>query len=138
MGVPASSEARKFYRCAYMRFEEAQVLLKASYTTGGVYLAGYPIECILKSLILATVPANARLGILKSFRGSKAHEFDWLRDQYLLNGGPRFTKEVTKHFTLVNDWSTDLRYSPRGVVEEDAVEFLNSADAIIRWANGRL
>lgn len=46
--------------------------------------------------------------------------------------------EITQHFTLVSDWSTDLRYSPQEVDATDAEAFLASAVAIIQWADGRL
>ena len=108
MTMPNSTEARLFYRCAVLRYEEAEVLLKAAYTTGAVYLAGYGVECILKTLVLMAVPAAQRHAMLKQFRGGKAHDFEWLRSLYLTNGGSRFPSEVTRHFTLVNSWSTDL------------------------------
>ncbi len=114
------------------------MLLKAEYTTGAVYLAGYAIECILKALVLAAVPVGNRPAVIRSFRGSKAHEYEWLRSLYLTNGGARFPRDITQHFTLVNDWSTDLRYTPRSVRDDDAAAFLTSAVAIIRWADGRL
>jgi len=44
MATPSSSDARLYYRCGYQRYEEAEVLLNAEYTTGAVYLAGYGIE----------------------------------------------------------------------------------------------
>ncbi len=137
MAIPGSSDARLYYRCAFQRYEEAEVLLKADYATGAVYLAGYGIECILKSLVLMAVPAAARPDMLKSFRGSKAHEYEWLRSLYLTNGGARFPREINQLFTLVNDWSTDLRYTPRSVRADEAEAFLVSAVAIIRWADGR-
>ncbi len=138
MAVPGSSDARLFHRCAILRCEEAKVLFKADYTTGAVYLAGYGVECILKALVLISVAGRDRPDTLKSFRGSKAHEYEWLRSLYLMNGGARFPREITRHFTLVNDWSTDLRYTPRTVRTDEAEAFLASAVAIIQWANGRL
>ena len=138
MPVPGSSDARLYYRCAFQRYEEAEVLFTADFTTGAVYLAGYGIECILKALILMAVPVAARSETLKSFRGSKAHEYEWLRSLYLTNGGARFPREITQQFTLVNDWSTDLRYTPRSVRADDAEAFLKAAVAIIHWADGRL
>jgi hypothetical protein len=138
MAIPGSSDARLYYRCAFQRYEEAMVLFKADYTTGAVYLAGYGIECILKSLVLMAVPAATRPDMLKSFRGSKAHEYEWLRSIYLVHGGARFPREINQHFTLVNDWSTDLRYTPRAVRTDEAEAFLVAAVAIIRWADGRL
>jgi len=68
MAVPGSSDARLYYRCAFQRYEEAEVLLKSDYTTGAVYLAGYGIECILKSLVLMAVSSAGRSDTLRSFR----------------------------------------------------------------------
>jgi len=138
MGKPSSADARLFYRCAIRRFEEAQVLFKAEYTTGAVYLAGYGVECILKALLLTAVPANQRATLLQSFRGAKAHEYDWLRSLYLEKGGARFPREINKHFTLVNDWSTDLRYLPRQVGTADAESLLKATEAIMQWAQERM
>jgi hypothetical protein len=138
MAMPGSSDARLYYRCVLRRCEEAEVLLRADYTTGAVYLAGYGIECILKALVLTAVSAGDRPDTLRSFRGTKAHEYEWLRSVYLTNGGPRFPREITQHFTLVSDWSTDLRYTPRSVRADEAEAFLASAVAIIKWADGRL
>ena len=138
MAVPSSSDARLFYRCAFQRYEEAEVLLKADYTTGAVYLAGYGVECILKALVLMAVSTRERPDVLKSFRGSKAHEYEWLRTLYLTHGGARLPREINQHFTLVNDWSTDLRYTPRTVRADDADAFLGATVSIIRWADGRI
>lgn len=138
MAIPNETNARLFYRCAFHRYEEAEVLFKAGYTTGSVYLAGYGVECILKALILVSATPQTRLDTLKSFRGSKAHEFEWLRSLYLLNGGARFPSETTQQFTLVSDWSTELRYTPRSVQPDEAEAFLAAAANIIKWADGRI
>jgi len=138
MAKPNSEDARLFYRCALHRYDEAEVLIAAGYTTGAVYLAGYSIECILKSLVLSAVSPSVQKTILKTFRGTKAHDYGWLRVQYLSKGGVAFPREVTRHFTLVNHWSTDLRYTPRFIRADEAEEFLISTHAIIQWAQGRL
>jgi HEPN domain-containing protein len=138
MGVPSSTDARLYYRSAYQRYEDAEVLLKAGRTTGAVYLAGYAIECILKSLVIMTATRRTRAGILKEFRGNKAHEYEWLRSLYLAKGGARFPREINQFFILVNDWSTELRYTPRQFRSPEAESFLTAAVAIIRWANERM
>ena len=138
MAVPASIEARLFYRCAFQRQEDAQILLRADHTTGAVYLAGYGVECILKAMVLSALTATARAVMLSSFRGARAHDYEWLRTQYLQNGGPRFPREITAAFTLVNDWSTDMRYLPRTLKADEAEGFLSAAENIIRWADGRI
>ncbi len=138
MAIPASSEARLYYRCAFQRQEDAQILLRADHTTGAVYLAGYGVECILKAMILSALTPAARAVMLSSFRGARAHDYEWLRTQYLQNGGPRFPREITEAFTLVNDWSTDMRYLPRTLKADEAEGFLSAAENIIRWADGRI
>lgn len=111
---------------------------KAEFTTGAVYLAGYGVECILKALVLSCVPLKKQEEILRAFRGNQAHSYEWLREQYLTLGGTKLPAKTTQHFTLVNAWSTDLRYSPRDVRASEAEEFLASANSIIAWADGRL
>ncbi len=138
MAKPSSSDSRLFHRCARQRYDEAKVLFEAERNTGAVYLAGYSIECILKSLILAASPPVKRTGIIKTFRGVKAHDYDWLRSYYLKKGGAQFPRDVTRHFASVNVWSTELRYLPREVRAHEAQEFLKSALAILRWGEGRL
>lgn len=138
MAVPASIEARLYYRCVFQRYEDAQILLRADHTTGAVYLAGYGIECMLKALVLSDLAPAARTEMLNSFRGARAHDYEWLRTQYLENGGARFPREITEAFTLVSDWSTDMRYLPRTLRAEEAAGFLSAAESIIRWVDGRL
>jgi hypothetical protein len=138
MAVPTQIDARIYYRCAVLRLDEAKVLFRADYTTGAVYLAGYGIECILKALVLANTPKNEIPGILRLFRGPRAHEYEWLLSLYFRFGGARLPVEIAKHLTIVNDWSTDLRYSPGIAKAKEAQAFLNSSDAIIKWADGRI
>lgn len=133
-----STEARRLYRCALQRYEDAEIPLRADHTTGAVYLAGYGVECILKTLVLMSIPATQQDGMLKQFRGGKAHDFEWLRSLYLTHGGPRFPNEVNRHFTLVSSWSTDLRSIPRQTRADEAEAFWGSTTAIIQWAKERL
>ena len=49
MAVPHSSEARMFYRCAWQRLDEGELLLTHQMTVAAVYLAGYGVECMLKA-----------------------------------------------------------------------------------------
>lgn len=139
MGMPASVEARRYYRCAIQRYDDADVLRKAEHTTGCVYLAGYGIECILKALLLESVPAGRRPAILRSFRErGHGHDYDWIRASYFENGGARFPSEISRQFVLVNEWSTELRYDSRILKLNEAEQFLNAARAIIKWAQGRM
>ena len=76
--------------------------------------------------------------MLESFRGNQAHNYEWLRYQYRLHDGGHFPRAVNRDFALVNDWSTNLRYLPQTLKEDESKAFLAAAEAIIQWADGRL
>ena len=138
MAVPGSIEARRYYRCAEHRFEEAEMLLRNGYSTGAVYLAGYGVECMLKALILSSTPRSQEKALLDSFRGKAGHHYDLLKDLYLLRGGAPFPRDVNRAFSLVDGWSTDLRYSPRETERREADAFVDAARRIMGWIDGWL
>ncbi len=138
MAVPGDPNARRFYRAAVQRLEDAEFLLETERTTAAVYLAGYCVECLLKALILAQASRDERAAVLDSFRGAGAHNYDWLWFVYAEHGGARFPKEVTEAFLIIDNWGTDLRYNPGTIPPDDAERFLDAVRAIHRWANGRL
>ena len=139
MALPKSREAQIFYRAAIQRFDDARFLLEVGgRTTPAVYLASYSVECMLKALILSTLPGKNRARILESFKGSKAHDFRWLRDTYFKKGGPSFPREIAHCFIIVGTWSTALRYEPGMTRRTIAVAFLEAAEKIIRWADERM
>jgi hypothetical protein len=96
MALPGSREARSFYRVAQQRLEDAQVLLGGERTTGAVYLAGYAVECALKALLLSSLAPGARQTMVASFRGAKAHDFEWLSGEYRKSGGSHFPGEIAR------------------------------------------
>ena len=113
MALPRAPEARPFYQSAKQRFEDAEFLLDAERTTGAIYLAGYSVECMLKSLILSSAPGRKRMALLASFRGSKAHDYEWLKKQYtkkFKTGTFSLPSAVSKNFSMVDTWTVELRY----------------------------
>lgn len=138
MAVPSSKNARLFYRVAFQRFEDAEFLMEAERTTAAVYIAGYSVECIFKSLVLAVVPRTQESSILSMFRGAQGHDYDRLAHLYLTRGGAGFPLDLIPHFTRLNTWSTDMRYSPGIISLRDAKAFLDSSVEILTWADGRL
>ncbi len=138
MPIPRRPEARTFYRAGKQRFEDARFLFAARRTTGAIYLAGYCIECMLKAMILSTVTDAKIIEIIETFRGSKAHDFVWLKTKYIENGGAAFPKALTRNFSFVNTWAVEMRYKPGTAKYEDAKSFLNAAQEIMIWSDGRM
>lgn len=138
MSLPSAAEARAFYQSAWQRLEDGEYLLAAKRTTGAIYLAGYAVECLLKALILAATPRGRRRAVVDSFRGAKAHEFDWLRRVYFRAGGPNLPADIVHAFGVVNRWTIVLRYQSEGIGMNKAREFFRAVDRITEWADGRM
>jgi HEPN domain-containing protein len=138
MPLPSSEAARLFYQAAHQRSDDADFLLNGDRTTGSTYLAGYSVECILKALILSHTPKRKHKTVLNSFRGAKAHDFEWLKREYLKRGGAPPPLAVVRLFALVNTWSTDIRYKPGAIGRREAVTFVDATSKILQWADGRM
>lgn len=138
MPIPQSRSSRLFYRAAQERFEDAELLFKLNRTTAAVYLAGYSVECMIKSLILSAVPLSQEHVILAMFRGRLAHDYEWLMRLYRQQSGRTIPQNINRHLARVREWSTDIRYSPATIGANQAKGFLASVTEIIRWADGRL
>ncbi len=138
MPLPRSKDAREFYRSAWLRLDDATILFDQERTIGTVYLAGYAVECMLKALVLEAAPPPKRKAVRDSFRGARAHDFDWLRGLYRTFGGPPIPPEVARRFAAVGRWTTELRYRSKSVKIADAEKFLRAVEGILEWADGRL
>ncbi|HEX3656941.1 MAG TPA: HEPN domain-containing protein [Pirellulales bacterium] len=138
MGMPRDPEARRYYRAAKQRFEDAGLLLDAGRTTGAVYLAGYTVECLLKAVILESVPSKLRKQLLIDFRGRQGHDIEMLCSTYRRQVQAAIPRRVTQHLARLNSWSTDLRYTPGSLQPGDADEFFESVHAVLTWTDGRL
>ena len=138
MALPQPPETRLYYRAAKQRFDDAQLLLQSERTTGAVYLAGYAVECFLKALILANVAVGLRQQLLAEFRGSRAHNIEWLGALYRRHVGMAIPRDITRHLSRVVSWSTDLRYATGTMKSRDAEEFMDSVVAVATWADGRM
>jgi HEPN domain-containing protein len=136
--LPSSEPARRFYRAAKPRFDDALLLLEMGRTTAAASLAGYSVECMLKALMLAAVPRGQEEEMLGMFRGTRTHDYEWLLRLYVEKGGARMPPSVILHFTRVNSWSTDMRYVPGTITLREAQAFIDAATAILVWADGWL
>jgi len=137
MSLPHDIDARRYYRVAYQRYDDGELLLKHNHSRGAIYLTGYAVECILKALLLTSTPVGERAQLLATFHGAIAHNIVWLREQLVQRIG-RLPVQQARHVSLVSSWSTDLRYEPGLGDPEEAEEFLTATDSVLEWANGRM
>src|SRR5580704_7321832 len=136
MAKPKAKESQRFWRVAVQHIGDAQMLFRNGSKTGAAtYLAGYAIECGLKALLLANCPPSKVKELLLSFTGSKAHDFDWLRQQ-LRQRQIEVATHMLEHLRKVGSWSVALRYDPTEWDPRDTEVFLASTVAILDWVKG--
>jgi hypothetical protein len=140
MPLPAAQNARPFYRAAMQRLDDARFLLdKGQRTNTAVYLARYSVECILKAILINSLPIKAQDAIIDEFRKyGQGHDFGWLKNEYRKAGGPPFPPDVQRSFITVSSWETDLRYQTGSIKLKEAEVFLTAAETIVSWADGRI
>lgn len=138
MALPHAPEARQYYQAARQRLDDAQFLMGGQRTTGAIYLAGYCVECMLKALLLSMTAGAKRRAALEAFRGSKAHDYDWLKAKYFKSGGQPFPPNIARSFSFVNTWTVQIRYRAGSSKRVDAEAFLKNVDSIMSWADGRM
>lgn len=123
---------------AYQRLQEAEVLFTAGFYIGSVYLAGYAVECMLKTLILNSLPEKRHEKAEAQFRGQRAHRYEWLRSRYAQAHAPGLPAVISKSLVFVSTWDTALRYTPGLGEREDSLRFLREVQKILKWADGRI
>ncbi|MBS0209017.1 MAG: hypothetical protein JSS27_08700 [Planctomycetes bacterium] len=107
-------------------------------TLGPVYLLGYSVECILKSLILNSVPNAKQEKLERSFRGAQGHDFTWLKRLYVRVSGRPIPASILADFTGVEEWSVELRYNTRQLKPNEFRDFSRAARRIVTWADQRM
>jgi len=137
MAIPLDSDARKYYRVAKQRLVEAEIFMRNDLPAAAIYLAGYSIECILKSLLLVVTPPGGRQDMLKSLKDDFGHNLPRLRAG-LIERGARPPKNVAGELVFVTSWSPELRYEPGPGDPEEAERFVTAAKRIVVWADGRM
>jgi HEPN domain-containing protein len=138
-----TKEIRLFQRAADQRLTTAEFLFDHEFYLDAVYLAGYGVECALKSLILRRTARTEFAQMLARLTeaGAKGHDFEYLK--MLLKsqlGGKSKTDqsalgEMAVHLGYVHTWSTDLRYQVGNLKPKDARRFMIAARQILSWCS---
>jgi len=122
------------------RIEDAKTLLAASRWSAAYYLAGYALECALKSCVLAYVE---RTGII--FEDRKFAEKCWTHELETLVKQADLTTErgvaiaandqLGTNWLIAKDWSeaTHYRFSTQQQTEKLVHAIANPTDGVLEW-----
>lgn len=129
------------------RLADAKVLLNASRWRGAMYMAGYAVECLLKTRLMHIYDCkNLReledllreRSILPGNRTVFTHQ---LED--LLRLTPGYNRLMRNHemlplFNKVNQWTPNWRYTSKSTNRREATEFMTSIESFMQWIDNNL
>lgn len=107
---------------------------KSQYYLDAVYLAGYAVECALKSLILKSTPEAKWPAVSQEISsGVKAHDPVFLVD-ILHRTRCVVPKTVRANLEAIGkEWSTDLRYVGARLSYKESAAFIVRAEQVYQW-----
>jgi len=119
---------------------DAKALLDAHRWAGAYYLAGYAVECALKSCVLAYVE---RSGIIfedpKFLAGCRTHDLKDLMKLANLEAhfGPArgANPKLDDFWETVSAWTEESRYEQRGQADAELLyeAITNNSDGVLQW-----
>jgi HEPN domain-containing protein len=130
-------------RLALERLKDAKALLKSKRWAAAYYLAGYAVECGLKSCIIVYMMKT------DDFPDKRFSEQCWTHDlvRLVVLAGLRADldrdtageADLLKNWEIVSEWTESSRYSPRTKAEAKAmVEAVgNSKHGMLSWIKHR-
>ncbi len=129
------------------RLADARVLFNASRHRGAMYMAGYAVECLLKTKLLHIYDCNnlreleellRQRSILPTNRTVFTHQ---LEDLLRLTPGYNRLKrntDVWHSFHEINRWTPHWRYTPKQATRQEAIEFMTDIENVMHWINTNL
>lgn len=131
----------EFQQLSTERIEDARTLLAASRWPGAYYLAGYSLECALKSCILAYVVNRTEI----IFEDKQYSQKCWTHDLETLVRQADLTVErdraaganpnLGENWLLAKDWSESSRYhmSTQSQAEDLFAAINDNTDGVLQW-----
>ena len=124
------------------RLEDARTLLSASRWRGAMYIAGYAVECLLKTKMMQIYGCQnlrelddilRQRSILPAHRTVFTHQ---LEDLLKLTPGYNRLKQnrdIWHMFHAVNLWTPQWRYTTKQTTRQEAVRFLTFIENVMHW-----
>lgn len=124
------------------RLDDARALLNAGRWRGAMYMAGYAVECLLKTKLMQVYGCRTlreldnelqRRGALAEHATVFTHHLELLLRLTQRLEPLRQHRMLWPQFTLVNRWLPAWRYTADLSNQRDAEDFLEAVAQIMRW-----
>lgn len=135
-GVSEQSKAGKH------RMDDARALLNAVRWRGAMYIAGYSVECLLKTKLMRMFDCRhlreleeelQRKGVLAAQATVFTHQLEVLLRLTKAIDRLRGNEEYWRLFNMVNRWVPAWRYTADLSNREDAEDFLEAVEKVAHW-----
>jgi hypothetical protein len=139
VSTPVKTQA-DFQRVTIMRIEEAEILLNAGKWDGAYYVAGYSVECALKSCIIKKMMGTDAFPDKKFSEQCYQHNLTLLLRLAALEDELNQSGPVATKWAIVKDWSEQSRYE-FGRAEQAVRDFytaiIDPAEGVLPWIRSR-
>lgn len=129
-------------RASTHRLDDAHALFNAGRWRGAMYMAGYAVECLLKTTLMRMYgcrtlhelePELQRRGILAEHMTVFTHHLELLLRLTQRLDQLRQHRLLWPQFTLINRWIPAWRYTADMANRQDAADFLEATIQIMQW-----
>jgi len=129
------------------RMDDARALFAAQRWRGAMYMAGYAVECLLKTKLMGWFNCRhlrrleeelQRRGILGANATIFAHQLDWLLQLTNAKERLRQNPQQWRLFLTVNHWVPAWRYNADASNPQDAQDFLDAVAKISHWIENNI
>ena len=123
------------------------MLLEAERWRGEMYIAGYAVECLLKTKLMQMFECHRlgeledelrRRGVLPSDTTIFTHQLGVLLNLANATARMRRNRECWPLFNLVNRWVPAWRYTADQSNEHDANDFLIAVERVSQWIENNI
>ena len=129
-------------KAATHRLDDARALFNASRWRGAMYMAGYSVECLLKTKLMQRYGCRTlreledelqRRGVLAEHATVFTHHLELLLRLTQRLDSLRQNRILWPQFTLVNRWIPAWRYTADTANRQDAADFQEAVEQLMQW-----
>ena len=129
------------------RLDDARALFNAARWRGAMYMAGYAVECLLKTKLMRIYGCRTlrelehelqRRGLLAEQATVFTHHLELLLRLTQRMNQLRQHRALWPQFTLVNRWLPAWRYTGDLANRQDAEDFLEAVAQIMQWIDNNV
>ena len=129
------------------RLEDAKVLLRASRWRGSMYIAGYAVECLLKTKLMQVYDCqNLREleGVLQNRSALPigatifTHQLETLFKLTPSYHRLQQNQDMLSLFNVVNRWAPKWRYVSKRTTRDEAFFFIDAVEQVMHWINNNI